>query len=96
MKSILKNASTSLVIIAFAVPANATGFELHTSGFVRHGGQGVAGFQSAAPNQRNASDEPGYPSLGKAQDACGIGNVFVVYEEGGTHGNTNHRFDCAD
>jgi hypothetical protein len=89
MKSLLKYASTNFVVIAFAAPANATGFE-------RDGGQGIAAFQSTAPTQRNNADEPGYPTYGRAVDACGNGNVFVMYEEGGTHGRTNHRFDCAD
>jgi hypothetical protein len=104
MKSLLKYASTSLVIIAFAMPANATGLDLRISGFVRHDGAvapynnrgGVPSLQFTAPAQRNTRNEPGYPTYGKAVDACGAGNVFVVYDEGGTLGRRNHRYDCAD
>jgi len=49
-----------------------------------------------ATTTHNTKKEPGYPTPGKAYEACGAGNVFVVYVESPTLGNSEHRYDCAD
>lgn len=50
-------------------------------------------FRIAKPRGGNPAAD-GYPTLGKAQDACGFGNVFVMYDinEDGTY--SNHSFHC--
>jgi len=42
------------------------------------------------------STADGYPTLGKAIDACGHGNVFVMYEELPDGSTQNHSFHCVD
>ncbi len=55
----------------------------------------MSGLQWGGPGH-SAKKEPGYPTPGKAAEACGgIDNVFVVYVES-PFGNRDHRYDCAD
>ena len=82
-------AIAALAVAALAVPATAANFSIKAKT-----GHGVSGLQWGGPGH-SAKKEPGYPTPGKAAEACGgIDNVFVVYVES-PFGNRDHRYDSA-
>ena len=50
----------------------------------------------AIAQQGGGSTADGYPTLGKAYDACGHGNVFVMYEELPDGTTQHHSFHCVE
>jgi len=90
MNSAVKTLIGSLVIAAVAIPAISA-----SQAAERHAvKKSPAAFASAQRGGGTTAD--GYPTLGKAIDACGHGNVFVMYEELPDGSTQNHSFHCVD
>lgn len=88
--TLVKTIATGLVIAMIAVPASADRLTTKYKGISASGQFTIAGSGS------RTKAEPGYPTPGKAAEACGgLDNVFVVYVES-PFGSSEHRYDCAD
>ncbi|MBO6551530.1 MAG: hypothetical protein JJ926_09420 [Roseitalea sp.] len=66
------------------------------AGMKRHG-IAAAGTMQLAAKAGGGSAADGYPTPGKAFEACGgAGNVFVMYDELPDGTRTNHSYHCVD
>jgi len=66
------------------------------AGMKRHGIAAAGGMQLAAKGG-GGSTADGYPTPGRAFEACGgAGNVFVMYDELPDGTRTNHSYHCVD
>ncbi|MBO6637407.1 MAG: hypothetical protein JJ920_05680 [Roseitalea sp.] len=82
-------AATAALIATTATTAGHAGMK-------RHGISAAGGMQLAA-NAGRGSTADGYPTPGRAFEACGgAGNVFVMYDELPDGTRTNHSYHCVD